>query len=411
MFNGVPLADIGLGPKFVVNGGGNGPCGGSCGDQSNNSNSTPPAISVSVIPSATTTLSGATTTFTATVANTSDQTVTWSATLGVIDASSGAYIAPTAFATTTDTVTARSNADNTKTDTATVTINPVPVTISISPTSTSVMSDGSISFNATVTNGSTSTVNWSAALGTINASGTYTAPTLSSSTFSATDTVTAVSVADNTKVATATVSITNALTDWWKLDEGTGTVAIDSMNSAHNGNWHGTEAGTAGYYGAARPSSTLAFSGIFDGTNDYIDPSLTVDYTTTSSFTWSIWMDLSSSIQPDNVILGDRLNPLWVKLTPTAFEYYNGALIHNTIPTGQWAYIAVVKSGTSFYYYQNGTLEGSASSTDVPGDLNFFIGTDPNSNGDGYTWGSLSDVRIYSTALSQAQVQAIYNGN
>lgn len=81
------------------------------------------AVQVTVSPTSTSMLSGATTTFTATVLNASNTAVTWSAALGSIS-SSGIYIAPFVLnsSTLTDTITATSIADNTKSATATATI-------------------------------------------------------------------------------------------------------------------------------------------------------------------------------------------------------------------------------------------------------------------------------------------------
>ena len=86
---------------------------------------TPPAITVSVAPNATSTVSGANITFTATVTNALDPSVTWSALLGSIT-SEGLYTAPpnTGSSTLTDTVTATSIQDPTKSTTAAVTVSP-----------------------------------------------------------------------------------------------------------------------------------------------------------------------------------------------------------------------------------------------------------------------------------------------
>lgn len=285
----------------------------------------------------------------------------------------------------------------------------VPVAISITPTSTMLMSGASTTFSATVSDATNTAVTWSATLGSINASGTYTAPTLASTTSVATGTVTAMSVADGTKIATATVTVTNGLVDEWPLNEGSGAVAYNAVNSANNGAWHGTQSSASGtYYGAGVTTSSVA--GVFDGTDDYIDPSLSLTYTTSSTFTWTAWVNLNSGIEGTNVILGDRGTTPWVKLTPSAFEYGNGGIMSNSIPFGQWELISIVKSGDSFYYYENAALETSVSSTAISSaTLPFFIGTDPDDPQDGYTWGSVSDVRIYDTALSQGDIQSLYN--
>jgi hypothetical protein len=173
-------------------------------------NLVPSAVTISVAPPTVTLGPSQTQTFTATVGNTSNTTVTWSipgGSPGSINASSGLYTAPaTITSTQTVTVTATSQADPTKTATATVTLS--PVTISVAPPTASLGPSQTQTFTATVGNSSNTTVTWSipgGAPGSINSSGVYTAP--SSITSPQTVTVTAASQADPTKTATATVTL------------------------------------------------------------------------------------------------------------------------------------------------------------------------------------------------------------
>ena len=167
----------------------------------------PPPVAITISPTSAAIASGGTEQFTATVSNTSNHAVTWSASLGTVS-SSGLFTAPTVSSTTQATVTATSVADTSKQASATVTINPVnsppPVTITVSPTSAAIASGGTEQFTATVSNTSNHAVTWSASLGTVSSSGLFTAPTVSSTTQA---TVTATSVADTSKHASATVTI------------------------------------------------------------------------------------------------------------------------------------------------------------------------------------------------------------
>ena len=89
-----------------------------------------------------------------------------------------------------------------------------PVAVSIAPTSATIPVGQTQQFQATVTNSSDTTVTWSvdgiaggnAQLGTITASGVYTAPSSTSS-----HTVAATSNADSSATATAQVTTTAAL--------------------------------------------------------------------------------------------------------------------------------------------------------------------------------------------------------
>jgi arylsulfate sulfotransferase len=190
-------------------------CGGSSNSTSGGDTS---VIAVAISPQTATVASGQSAQFTATV--TGDSTgVNWSvngtaggsSTVGTVD-STGKYTAPTVTQKTTATVTATSKADATKSASAAVTITAAPVVaVAISPQTALVGASQVTQFTATVT-GSTSGVTWSvngmaggsAAVGTIDSTGKYTAP---AATQNATATVTAASNADPTKSASGAITI------------------------------------------------------------------------------------------------------------------------------------------------------------------------------------------------------------
>ncbi len=162
------------------------------------------SISLAISPTSATVSSGKTQQFAAAVQDTSNTTVTWSATAGSIS-SSGLFTAPTVSSNTNVTVTATSAADTTKKASSTVSVTTsTAVSVSISPTSSSLASGNTQQFGATVQGTSNTTVIWSATTGSISSSGMYTAPTVTSS---ATATVTATSAADTTKKSSASVTV------------------------------------------------------------------------------------------------------------------------------------------------------------------------------------------------------------
>jgi hypothetical protein len=183
-------------------------------------------VSVVVAPTtATVVVGGGTQVFTATVSNASNTAVTWqvngspggNSTVGTISAA-GLYTAPATLpAQHTVTVGAVSVEDPTKWADAMVTLTTGAnnVMVAVSPTTANVHVTGSTqNFTATVTNATNTAVTWqvngttggNSTVGTISASGLYTAPMTMPSP--ATVTVTAVSVQDPTKSASATVTIT-----------------------------------------------------------------------------------------------------------------------------------------------------------------------------------------------------------
>ena len=164
------------------------------------------AITVAITPQSGTLSAGQTFPFGASVIGSTNQQVTWSTTLGSVS-TTGLYTAPASVsAPQVATVTATSQADPTKSATASLTVNPVavPITISITPQTGTVVANQTLQFTAAVIGSANQQVTWTATIGSISASGLYTAPSLSSSQTAA---ITATSQADSTKSATASVTI------------------------------------------------------------------------------------------------------------------------------------------------------------------------------------------------------------
>jgi hypothetical protein len=173
------------------------------------------AVGIAISPTTATVSSGGTQQFGATVSNTSNTAVTWTASAGSVS-SSGLFTAPSVKASTTVTVTATSVADRTKSASAMVSVTPQQaVIVTISPATATVSSGGTQQFGAAVSNTSNTAVTWTASAGTVSSSGLFTAPTVKANT---TVTVTATSVADTTKSASATVSVIAAASNNVRLE-------------------------------------------------------------------------------------------------------------------------------------------------------------------------------------------------
>ncbi len=186
----------------------------------------PPAVTVTVSPLSASVQLGQALQFTATVQNSGVTTVTWkvngiaggNSTVGTIS-STGLYTAPSAMPSPAAvTVQASSTAAPSATGSASLTLtSPPPVTVAISPASASVRIGHSLQFTASVQNANVATVAWSvngiaggnSTLGTISASGLYTAPKVKPSP--SVVTVRATSIADPAQSASASVSITTKL--------------------------------------------------------------------------------------------------------------------------------------------------------------------------------------------------------
>jgi serine protease len=182
-----------------------------------------PLTVVSLTPHGPSVLAGTgTQAFTASVGDTSNTAVTWqvngiaggNTTYGTIS-TAGLYSAPAVIPSpATVMVTAVSAADTTRSAWTQLTITSSAISVSVSPSTASVVTGATQSFSATITGTSNTTVSWqvngvaggNTTIGTISASGVYTAPSTVPSP--ATVTVTAVSTANPAASGTAQVTIT-----------------------------------------------------------------------------------------------------------------------------------------------------------------------------------------------------------
>jgi len=149
----------------------------------------------------------------------------------------------------------------------------------------------------------------------------------------------------------------------------------------------------------------------FDGTDDYVDFATYSQpaYDTSTSFTWGAWV-FNNGSGNDGVILGSRAGGVndFTKLTPGAFYYYP-AILTNAISSSVWRYITVIKSETLLYYYQNGALITSTTSSQTKPTKPFLIGNDIAAGGGEQFKGRVAIVKVYNRALSPQEVEQNFN--
>jgi len=216
------------------------------------------------------------------------------------------------------------------------------------------------------------------------------------------------------------------LIGWWKLDEGSGDTAADLSASGNDGAINKTAAGGLGDGGSAwfndpERGMVLSFNGD-DATGAYVDTDLILPaMTMESDFTWAFWVKQDSDQATNNdTMLGNRYGgtatPLqFIKFTATRFEFYNDdgtyteSLNYDPLPPEVWIHQAVVKDGTSLTYYRNGEEMLSHMITKAIDQNPFFMGGDALNVAEMWR-GCLSDVRLYTKALSAAEVMAAMQG-
>ena len=216
------------------------------------------------------------------------------------------------------------------------------------------------------------------------------------------------------------------LIGWWKLDEGSGDTVADLSASGNDGTINNTTGGGLGNGGSAwfddpERGMVLSFNGNDSGgayvSTNLIIPAMTME----NEFTWAFWIKQDSAQATNNdTILGNRYggtaSPLqFIKFTPTRFEFYNDdgsyteGINYDPLPGDEWVHHAVVKDGTSLTYYRNGEETLTNTITKTIDENPFFMGGDAINVAEMWR-GYLSDVRLYTKALSAGEVLGVMEG-
>lgn len=220
------------------------------------------------------------------------------------------------------------------------------------------------------------------------------------------------------------------LSAYWKMDDPSitseGQTIVDSAGTSNVGTLYGDN-GT-GDNGSGMDCSVggkFNYGCTFDGTDDYISFADNAIYSP-SSITISVWAKFNqlSTVKGSNQYVYRKAH----SLSPyRSFELYNNvanndfkAVLYDAssnqysldsttaMQINTWYLLTLVKDDKKVIFYVNGVAESSLPLTaagvlDANGSL--FLGNDSNTN---FMNGYLDDFRIYSRALSPAEVQQLY---
>ena len=204
-------------------------------------------------------------------------------------------------------------------------------------------------------------------------------------------------------------SFTNGLTNYYKLDETSGTIAVDSVggnNLNHNAtnvvNANGKINGGA-YYGGAKNYSFSSSNG-----NAVVG---------SGSWTVSLWANASTGAMwgegtttQDQIVTLTRDSAIQVSANTWGS---NPAWSQNNT-ANLWTHYVESYDGTTLRVYQNGTQLGIFSGSPLKS-LNiasapFTLGRVGNYEIDSYVTGYLDEVGIWNRVLSQSEITDLYNG-
>ncbi len=202
----------------------------------------------------------------------------------------------------------------------------------------------------------------------------------------------------------------------WKLDDGSGTTALDSAGGNHGALINGPTWTAAGMVNGALE---------FDGADDRVTVTTSPDLELSGEITLAAWVNPDTLYRKTARILSksdgtaSNRSDYYLLATATAiqFAFYDASLVETTytvtLNPGQWVHIAGTYDGSTARLYLNGVEvastvhAGSIRVSPKPLHLGSWGGADTKR-----TWdGRLDDLRVYAQALSAAEIFSLYSGN
>jgi hypothetical protein len=193
---------------------------------------------------------------------------------------------------------------------------------------------------------------------------------------------------------------------YWSFDEGAGTTAYDRSGYGNNGTLYNSPTWTTGQVGGALS---------FDGVNDYVQTTLSSNFLPLTIVVWykpnvnngerSIVDSDISGQYGQSIIQGYNTGDNTIDI-----EYHDGWYNSSfQVNTGTWYFVSGVFISGKISLYVDDNFIGSQTFTQgsLNGD-NFRIGRH-NAGDPQWFNGLIDEVRIYNRALSDSEIQAIYN--
>ena len=203
------------------------------------------------------------------------------------------------------------------------------------------------------------------------------------------------------------------LISYWKFDEGSGTIAYDSVGANH-GTIHGAT-WTTGIVGNALS---------FDGVDDYVEVLNSDDFNFKDQVSVGMWLNLNTELNDWGSFVSKigygypmpgsgwdlRANGSNCLVFTVVTEQNLGNVDYHTayeIPLNEWVNIIATYDGNFVRVYTNGEkeFESEATGSLINNEENIILGSQ---SGFRFINGIIDDVRLYNRALTEAEIQALY---
>jgi hypothetical protein len=216
------------------------------------------------------------------------------------------------------------------------------------------------------------------------------------------------------------ISITDPnLIGWWKLDEGSGVMALDSSGNGNNGTLMRNPKWVTGHDGDALE---------FNGAGTYVDCG-NAEVLNVDVFSVSFWCNIpitqtwnhmvskgqhGASGSPGSVNWGVMM---YESQETILFETFNDTTwtgISADTTLGEWHHVVATFDGDMMQLYHDGELAASTTGAGVlldPGRPLLIGARSDDGTAGGFFTGSIDDVRIYNKVLTQAEVMQAMQGD
>jgi tetratricopeptide (TPR) repeat protein len=210
--------------------------------------------------------------------------------------------------------------------------------------------------------------------------------------------------------------LTGRMIAWWKFDKAEGGVTVDSSGSGLDGRLMGD----AQIISDPERGNVLSL----DGEGDYVDCGNDLKFDITGEITISAWVKINKFDKRWHTIIakGDTAWRLQrnratdnIEFACTGLEVpsnrYSAVLGERQMNDGKWHHIAGVYNGKKIYLYVDGELDVSVEATGRINTNGWKVLIGNNQQYPDREWnGLIDDVRIYSYALSEAEIKALNAG-
>jgi hypothetical protein len=209
--------------------------------------------------------------------------------------------------------------------------------------------------------------------------------------------------------AEASASFASNLVAYWKFDEGTGTTTADSSGNGNTGILTNGPMWSAGRIGNAL---------YFDGTDDIVTVADSNSLHLSNAFTLSAWVNPAATSMDWNAILVKN-SKYYLYASTTggcgngspmggfSTQIINAVCQPSPLPANSWTHLTVTYDGSALTLYRDGVPVGVSP---ISGAFSFTTETLQigGSKFGEYFKGLIDEVRIYKTALSDTEIQTIY---